>query len=132
MLQMELRALEGHRKYLDGAGSGDNFDNKILNYFGTYYDKKFKTANMVMEYMPNGSFEDSVKLLYGHKQSGKLDAEIYRRWVASVGRNLFLALSNFHSGNRVHRDIKPANLLMGKWGEVKLSDFGLARSVEAR
>ena len=51
----------------------------------------------------------------------------------SLERNLeiFIQLCNAvayaHSRGIVHRDIKPANVLLGEYGEVYLSDWGLAR-----
>ena len=36
-------------------------------------------------------------------------------------------LAHAHGANMVHRDIKPLNLLIGISGELKISDFGLAR-----
>jgi len=42
---------------------------------------------------------------------------------------LFRALKYVHSAQLLHRDIKPSNLLLNSECQVKLADFGLARSV---
>src|SRR5262245_26961286 len=49
-----------------------------------------------------------------------------------VGREVARALSYVHGYgdlNLVHRDVAPPNILLSYFGEVKLTDFGLARSV---
>ena len=49
-----------------------------------------------------------------------------------VGREVARALAYVHSYgdlNLVHRDVAPPNILLSYFGEVKLTDFGLARSV---
>src|SRR4029079_9853107 len=49
-----------------------------------------------------------------------------------VGREVARALSYVHSYGDlrlVHRDVAPPNILLSYFGEVKLTDFGLARSV---
>ena len=51
--------------------------------------------------------------------------------VAGIGAAVAGALAAVHRLGLVHRDIKPANILMSTTGEAKLSDFGIARDLEA-
>jgi serine/threonine protein kinase len=43
--------------------------------------------------------------------------------------NTLCALRFLHSCNIVHRDIKPANILLNSQCQVKICDFGLARTM---
>jgi serine/threonine-protein kinase 24/25/MST4 len=76
---------------------------------------------IVMEYMGGGSVRELVhvkKMEEGH--------------IAIVLSQVLQALEFLHRGRKVHRDIKAANILLNTNGEVKLADFGVASSLEAR
>eukprot|EP00227_Mantoniella_beaufortii_P020136 CAMPEP_0197574462 /NCGR_PEP_ID=MMETSP1326-20131121/189_1 /TAXON_ID=1155430 /ORGANISM="Genus nov. species nov., Strain RCC2288" /LENGTH=406 /DNA_ID=CAMNT_0043137049 /DNA_START=114 /DNA_END=1336 /DNA_ORIENTATION=- len=52
--------------------------------------------------------------------------EIHKQYIMY---QLFKALKYMHSAELLHRDVKPSNLLLNSECQVKIADFGLARSV---
>ncbi|KAI9818165.1 MAG: TFIIH complex serine/threonine-protein kinase subunit kin28 [Pycnora praestabilis] len=84
------------------------------------FSSKNQNLNLVLEYLPRGDLEmlikDSEGVTYG-------TADI-KAWMGMLGRAVWFCHKNFV----LHRDIKPNNLLIAADGEIKLADFGLARS----
>jgi serine/threonine-protein kinase len=75
---------------------------------------------IVMEYVEG---ETLAKLI--QREGG-----IEPRRAVEILRGVAAALDHAHEQGVVHRDVKPANVLIGKRGEVKLVDLGIATALE--
>ena len=73
---------------------------------------------LVMEYV------DGVTLAQLVKRDGALTPDEVSPLVAQAAD----ALAAAHAAGIVHRDVKPSNILVTPRGQVKLSDFGIARA----
>ena len=74
----------------------------------------------------------SLKELLATLRVGDLEAiERYpRSRLLADFRSICLAVDYAHEQGVVHRDIKPANIILGRFGEVVLADWGLAGEIE--
>lgn len=75
---------------------------------------------VVMELVDGETLSDAIR-------RGPMSSER----VAEIGARLADALAYVHGEGLIHRDVKPANVLLGQDGRVRLTDFGIARLVDA-
>jgi serine/threonine protein kinase len=80
------------------------------------YGVKAGIPYLVMNYTPHGSLRKQ------HPQGTRLPVETIVDYVQQLAE----ALEYIHSQELVHRDVKPENILLGRNGEILLSDFGIA------
>lgn len=80
---------------------------------GTYY--------IAMEYLPGGTLKDRIL------KRGALPAHT----AAAVALQMAAALKAAHERDVIHRDIKPHNILITGSGDVKVTDFGIARAASS-
>ncbi|KAG1460124.1 hypothetical protein G6F56_006019 [Rhizopus delemar] len=92
-------------------------DSFIVNMWSSFQDDA--NLYMVMDYVPGG------ELFSYMKNCKKLKEEIAVFYAAQV----LLALCHLHEQNIIYRDLKPENILLDAEGNIKLTDFGFAKSV---
>jgi len=73
-------------------------------------------------------FVDGVDLATLLERVGSVDPQIAALMALEVARGL----EEIHARGLVHRDLKPSNLLLGRGGEVKIADFGIALDPKGR
>jgi eukaryotic-like serine/threonine-protein kinase len=93
----------------------------VHDYGETQMDGEGRTAYLVME-LVNGEPLNSVL-----KRTGRLSLRHTLDMLEQTGRALQVA----HAAGLVHRDVKPGNILITPTGQVKITDFGIAKAVDA-
>src|SRR5215217_930474 len=73
---------------------------------------------IVMEYVPGSD----LKALLMRNGALPIEQAVY------VGECVANGLETAHRVGMVHRDIKPQNIIVGEQGQVKITDFGIAKS----
>ena len=77
---------------------------------------------------PSGVWFFTMKQVQGRDlERVLLDDEPRLHTMLSIFRKACDAMAFAHAKGVVHRDLKPANLMVGRFGEVYVMDFGLAR-----
>lgn len=85
--------------------------------FATDHDLIYYT----MEYVPGKTLEQLL-------EQGAIDFVLLSRMIAGVCRGLHA----IHQCEIVHRDLKPGNIIIGRNGDIKITDFGVARPRSSR
>lgn len=76
---------------------------------------------MVMEYVEGDTLKEHIQY---HGPLSASDA-------VAIMLQLTSALSHAHRNGIIHRDVKPQNILMNQYGNVKITDFGIARALSS-
>ncbi len=76
---------------------------------------------IVMEYIKGATLKELIE-----KNAPFSEKEIY-----GVSVQIAEALAHAHKNGIIHRDIKPQNILVTKNGEIKVMDFGIARTANS-
>jgi len=93
----------------------------VHDYGETIVDGDLSIAYLVMELVEG---EPLAGLLARH---GRLSAEFTLDMLEQAGN----ALQAAHEQGLVHRDVKPGNILVTPAGQVKITDFGVAKAADA-
>ncbi|WP_410587417.1 serine/threonine-protein kinase [Amycolatopsis sp. lyj-23] len=93
----------------------------VHDYGETIFDGDLSIAYLVMELVDG---DPLAGLLAKH---GRLSAEFTLDMLEQAGN----ALQAAHSHGLVHRDVKPGNILVTSAGQVKITDFGVAKAADA-
>lgn len=76
---------------------------------------------IVMEYVRGTTLKDLIR------HQGRLKTTR----AVQIALRILAAIDHAHKNKIVHRDIKPQNILMDREGNVKVADFGIARTVDS-
>lgn len=100
--------------------------NTIVKLFDVCYDEG--RVYMVLELMSWGSLEALIEAQW---HEGPVRYIMDEQVLAAVLFSILSALQYLHDeAGLIHADIKPSNCLLSREGKIKLSDFGICRSVQ--
>ena len=113
----DLKIIESFRRESQAAASLAHPN--IVNVFDV--GREGNIHYIVMELIEGRVLSDVIQ------EDGPMD---YRR-ALEIGRQIASALSLAHKNHIIHRDVKPHNILITTDGTAKITDFGIAKAMDA-
>jgi serine/threonine protein kinase len=101
----------------------------LVQWYAAFCNKRTNAVHVALEFMDRGSLADLK-----NRVRPKVDASgvfVPARELACISRQIMIGLDHLHNRRLLHRDIKPENILHNAIGEVKLTDFGIAKDLDA-
>ena len=77
---------------------------------------------MIMEYVPGKDLKSMIRMT----------RELSMATTIRIAKQVCNGLGEAHRRGVIHRDLKPSNILIDREGDVRIMDFGIARSLDAR
>lgn len=91
----------------------------LVQWYAAFLNKKTNAVHVVLELMDLGSLRDLIRRA----------KHVPPTYLKSISLQIMLGLEHLFRHHLLHRDIKPENVLHNTRGEVKLTDFGIAREL---
>ena len=105
------------RFYQEARAAGGLSHPAIVTIHDAGFDTDSQMHFIAMEFIPGRNLKEVIM------EGTRLEM----RDVAAIIARLASALAYAHQRGIVHRDIKPANIIINEKGEVKITDFGIAK-----
>jgi tetratricopeptide (TPR) repeat protein/TolB-like protein/predicted Ser/Thr protein kinase len=127
--KMALKLLKpevaGDREAIERFGNELRFARKIShrNVCRMYdLDEEKGTHFITMEYVPGEDLKSIIRMM-GPMSAGK---------TVRVARQVAEGLAEAHRLGVIHRDLKPQNIMIDREGNIRIMDFGIARSAKVK
>jgi eukaryotic-like serine/threonine-protein kinase len=120
-----------HQQYTDDADYVERFRHEARSVAALSHPN-------IVTVIDRGEHEGRQFIVFEYIEGENLKRLIERRGPAPVDQALELAmqiargLSFAHQQGLVHRDVKPQNILLNGDGQAKVTDFGIARSLDVK
>lgn len=93
----------------------------LVHFYAAYFHKESGRVHLALELMDMGSLHDVMK---------RINGPIPERFIGTIVYQILQGLAFLHGHKHLHRDIKPGNILLHSDGSVKLSDFGISKTLD--
>ncbi len=114
-------------------------DNKTIERFQNElkFARKIRHKNVCQMYDLNrekGIYYITMEYVEGEnlKNMIRMSGQLGKGTAISVARQVCAGLAEAHKLGVIHRDLKPSNIMIDREGNVRIMDFGIARSLKAK
>lgn len=97
----------------------------IVKYYGTFLVELQSMIGIAMEFMGGRSLDAIYKRVIEIDSTNRMNEKV----LGKISESVLRGLSYLHLQRIIHRDIKPSNILLDRYGNVKLCDFGVSGEV---